>query len=98
MNDDIDDMFGQTGSVMTELVTIAREAKEAGASRRSFFAKTAVLAGSSALGAAGVGLLQPIAARAPPAEPTAQMQGEHSGWSGSRAMPSASAARCFAPA
>ena len=64
MNDDIDDMFGQTGSVMTELVTLARDAHEAGASRRSFFAKTAVLAGSSALGAAGIGLLQPIAARA----------------------------------
>ena len=49
---------------MKELVAQAQEAAAAGASRRSFFAKTASLAGATALGAAGIGFMQPIAARA----------------------------------
>lgn len=64
MPESLDDMFGQTTGVMTQLLDKAREAREAGASRREFFAKTAVLAGASALGAAGAGFLQPVAALA----------------------------------
>jgi hypothetical protein len=64
MHDAMEDTFGKTTAVMTELVAKAREASAAGASRRSFFAKTAVLASATALGAAGVGLLQPMAAAA----------------------------------
>jgi hypothetical protein len=54
----------ETGTVMTELVAKAKEARRAGRSRRDFFASTAKLAGATALGAAGIDLLQPIAARA----------------------------------
>jgi hypothetical protein len=68
MNNAIDDTFGKTHAVMTKLLQEAREATEAGASRRSFFAKTAALAGASALGAAGAGFLQPIAAHAAEAD------------------------------
>jgi hypothetical protein len=65
MNDDaLNDTFGKTAAVMTELVAQARAASQAGASRREFFSKTAALAGASALGAAGVSFLQPIAAHA----------------------------------
>ena len=60
----IEETFGKTNAVMTKLLQKAREATEAGASRRSFFAKTATLAGASALGMAGAGFLQPIAAHA----------------------------------
>jgi hypothetical protein len=68
MRDAMEETFGKTTAVMTELIAKAKEAHEAGASRRSFFAKTAVLASATALGAAGVGLLQPIAAAAATAE------------------------------
>lgn len=64
MQTNVEELFGKTGAVMTKLVEKAREATEAGASRRSFFAKTATLAGGTALGMAGIGLLQPIAAEA----------------------------------
>jgi hypothetical protein len=65
----------ETGTVMTELVAKAREARSAGRSRRDFFASTAKLAGATALGVAGIDLLQPIAARAAttmPSSDTAQ--------------------------
>jgi Ferritin-like domain len=64
MRDAMEESFGTTTAVMKELVSQAREAAGAGASRRSFFAKTASLAGATALGAAGIGFLQPIAASA----------------------------------
>jgi hypothetical protein len=64
MADFIDESLRQTGTVMHELVVKAGEAGRAGQSRRDFFSLTAKLAGTTALGAAGVGLLQPIAARA----------------------------------
>ena len=64
MRDAMEETFGKTMAVMTELVAKAKEANAAGASRRSFFAKTAVLASATALGAAGAGLLQPMAAAA----------------------------------
>jgi hypothetical protein len=69
----MEESFGTTTAVMKELVTKAQEAASAGASRRSFFAKTASLAGATALGAAGIGFLQPIAAHAATTteEPTA---------------------------
>ncbi len=56
--------FTETGTILTELVARAKETRAAGKSRRDFFANTAKLAGASVLGAAGIGLLQPIAARA----------------------------------
>jgi hypothetical protein len=64
MAENIDDILRTSEEVMTELVIKAREAVSAGESRRSFFARTAQIAGATALGAAGVGLLQPIAAQA----------------------------------
>jgi hypothetical protein len=64
MQKQIDAHFGQTNAVMTELVAQAKEARDAGASRREFFAKTASLAGATVLGTAGASLLQPIAAQA----------------------------------
>jgi hypothetical protein len=64
MTDFVDDSFLETGEVMNELVARAKETRAAGKSRRDFFASTAKLAGATALGAAGVGLLQPIAAAA----------------------------------
>lgn len=64
MQDSIDETFGQTTAVMTKLLEQAKEATAAGASRRSFFAKTAALASATTLGVAGAGLLQPIAAHA----------------------------------
>jgi hypothetical protein len=64
MTDNIDDVLRTAEDVMTELVVKAREAAGIGESRRSFFARTAQLAGATALGAAGAGLLQPVAARA----------------------------------
>jgi hypothetical protein len=64
MADIIDDTLRDTGEVMQELVLKAGEARRAGRTRRDFFASTAKLAGATALGAAGAGLLQPIAARA----------------------------------
>ena len=60
MSERIEQSLQQTGEVMRELVTEARGAT----SRRSFFARTASLAGATALGAAGVNLLQPIAVAA----------------------------------
>lgn len=70
MSDRVDDALRTSTEVMTELVAKAGESARAGESRRSFFGRTAQLAGATALGAAGAGLLQPIAARAaarPPA-------------------------------
>ncbi len=64
MSDQIDDMLRQSTDVMTELTVKAREAVRAGTSRRDFFTRTATLAGATALGAAGAGFLQPIAAAA----------------------------------
>jgi rubrerythrin len=64
MGDIIADSVLETGTVMTELVAKAKEARKAGQSRRDFFANTAKLAGATALGAAGIDLMQPIAARA----------------------------------
>ncbi len=61
---DIFEEFRQTGTVMGEMVAKAREAQAAGTSRRSFFASTAKIAGATALGAAGLGLVQPMAAAA----------------------------------
>jgi|GEM_PF-1463714 len=60
----------ETGMVMTELVAKAREARAQGASRRNFFTRTARLAGATALGAAGVTLLQTTAARAATTTPS----------------------------
>jgi hypothetical protein len=64
MTDRVDDAFRTSTEVMTELVAKAKEAAAIGESRRAFFTKTAKIAGATALGAAGAGLLQPIAARA----------------------------------
>jgi hypothetical protein len=61
MTDQVDDMLRTSTEVMTELSVKAREAVAAGESRRSFFTRTAKIAGATALGASGVGLLQPIA-------------------------------------
>jgi hypothetical protein len=75
MTDHVTDAVIETGTVMTELVAKAKEARSAGRSRRDFFASTAKLAGATALGAAGIDLLQPIAARAAttlPSSDTAQ--------------------------
>jgi hypothetical protein len=69
MSDIISDTVLETGTVMTELVAKAKEARAAGQSRRHFFANTAKLAGATALGAAGIKLLQPIAAHAATARP-----------------------------
>ncbi len=70
MGNIIDDAVLQTGTVMTELVAKAKEARASGQSRRDFFARTAKLAGATALGAAGVSFVQPIAARAATSEPS----------------------------
>ncbi len=64
MSDITNETVRETGAVMTELVAKATEARAAGRSRRDFFASTAKLAGATALGAAGINLLQPLAARA----------------------------------
>ncbi len=64
MRDEFEENFGRTTKVMTALVEKAREASEAGASRRDFFARTAVLAGAAGLSAGGAALLRPIAAAA----------------------------------
>jgi hypothetical protein len=64
MTDMTHDAVLETGTVMTELVAKAKEARAAGKSRRDFFASTAKIAGATAMGAAGLNLLQPIAARA----------------------------------
>ena len=70
MSDIIDDAVLQTGTVMTELVAKAREARDSGRSRRDFFASTAKLAGATALGVAGVNFVQPLAARAATSSPS----------------------------
>jgi rubrerythrin len=62
MADIVEDSFAETGAIVTELVAKAAEARAAGASRRAFFAGTAKLAGATALGAAGIGLIQPLTA------------------------------------
>ncbi len=64
MTDFSQDALRQTSDVATELAIKARETRARGGSRRDFFASTAKLAGATALGAAGIGVLQPIAARA----------------------------------
>ena len=71
MSDIIDDAVLQTGTVMTELVAKAMEARASGQSRRDFFARTAKLAGATALGVAGVNFVQPLAARAATSMPSA---------------------------
>jgi hypothetical protein len=63
VTDKLQHSLEETGEVLVELVAKARETIQVGGSRRSFFARTAKLAGATALGAAGVGLLQPLAAR-----------------------------------
>jgi len=60
----------ETGMVMTELVAKAKEARAEGASRRTFFMRTAKLAGATVLGAAGISLLQTTAARAATSTPS----------------------------
>lgn len=64
MSDFNSETVRQTGTVMTELVAKAKEARVAGHSRRDFFARSAKLAGATALGAAGINLVLPIAAKA----------------------------------
>jgi hypothetical protein len=66
----LQDASFETGSVMTELVAKARETRAQGGSRREFFAKTAKLAGATAMGAAGISLLQTTAARAAGSTPS----------------------------
>lgn len=62
MSQNIEETLTQTGEAAIELAHKAREARARGESRRSFFASTAKLAGATALGAAGISVLQPIAA------------------------------------
>ncbi len=69
MNDFSTASLENTGAVMTELVAKAKNIHKQGGSRRDFFASTAKLAGATALGAAGIKLMQPIAARAADAPP-----------------------------
>jgi hypothetical protein len=64
MSQSLEETLTQTGEVAIELAAKAREAKVRGDSRRAFFASTAKLAGATALGAAGIKVLQPIAAAA----------------------------------
>jgi rubrerythrin len=64
MTDFVDDAMRTSTEVMNELVAKAHEAVRAGESRRSFFTRTAKIAGATALGVAGAGMLQPIAAHA----------------------------------
>ncbi len=64
MTDFVDEAMRTSTEVMSELVAKAHEAVRAGESRRSFFSRTAKIAGATVLGAAGAGLLQPIAAHA----------------------------------
>jgi hypothetical protein len=64
MTDHVDDSLRTTTEVMQELVAKAGEGMRAGESRRGFFNRTAKIAGATALGAAGIKLLQPIAAAA----------------------------------
>ena len=64
MNDSFEGSLEETTAVVTELVAKARETRATGGSRREFFTRTAQLAGATALGAAGVSLLQPVAAAA----------------------------------
>lgn len=61
MDDRLRQSGRETGDVLVELVARAKEAAHDGTSRRAFFARTAKLAGATALGAAGAALLQPIA-------------------------------------
>lgn len=78
MRNPMEETFGTTTGVMRALIEKAREAREAGASRRAFFAKTATLAGATALGAAGAKLLLPVAAHAADAtEPVATETTRH---------------------
>ena len=64
MTDRMNDSFRETGEVLVELTAKAREAAREGASRRDFFTRTAKIAGATAMGAAGIKLLQPLAIRA----------------------------------
>ena len=64
MTDIVDETLRQSTDVMGELIAKANEAARKPDSRRGFFVQTAKLAGATALGVAGVSLLQPIAARA----------------------------------
>lgn len=70
MSDIIDDAVLQTGTVVAELVAKAKEACASGQSRRDFFARTAKLAGATALGVPGVNFVQPLAARAATSTPS----------------------------
>jgi hypothetical protein len=64
MTDIVDETLRQSTEIMSELIAKANEAARTPDSRRGFFARTAKLAGATALGASGAALLQPIAARA----------------------------------
>ncbi len=61
MSDRMNDSFRETGEVLVELTAKARETARAGGSRRDFFSRTAKIAGATALGAAGIKMLQPLA-------------------------------------
>lgn len=61
MRDILEDLFAPQTAAMTQLLGKAAEAREAGASRREFFAKTAAIAGAGLVGGA---LMRPIAAQA----------------------------------
>jgi hypothetical protein len=79
MTDKIFDELRTSTEVMTELVAKAKEGALIGESRRSFFNRTAKIAGATALGAAGARLFQPVAAlaatgRANPAKNTDTLQ------------------------
>ena len=72
MNDFSMNTLEETGAVVAELAANAREARTHGRSRRDFFATTAKLAGATALGAAGIELIQPIAAAAATTPPVTE--------------------------
>jgi hypothetical protein len=64
MTENVDEALRSAADVMTELSAKAKETFNAGGTRRDFFSRTAKIAAATTLGAAGAGLLQPIAARA----------------------------------
>jgi hypothetical protein len=70
MSDRLESSLRETGDVVGELVAKAGEANRAGTSRRRFFEATASLAGATALGAAGLKLIQPLSAAAAVARTT----------------------------
>ncbi len=66
MADDLFESFRETGEITLELQRKAAESRARGESRRSFFRKTAALAGSTAMGVAGLRVLRPATAFALP--------------------------------